>query len=82
MITFDKLSPLRSELWVDDISGFNTSAFSTSVPINRGCVKILAQEFHPQELNHGPYLELSLLLDPQHIDALIQTLQTLKKEMP
>lgn len=81
MITFDKTAPLRSDIWVHDISGFNTSTFSTSGTIARGGVKILAQEFHPQELNHGSYLELHLLLDDPQIDELIQTLQALKSEM-
>ncbi|MDO7161225.1 hypothetical protein Q5N85_20070, partial [Acinetobacter baumannii] len=61
--TFDKSAPLRPHFWVDSISGFKPQTFSTSGMLNRGCIKILTQEFHPQELNHGPYLELNLHLD-------------------
>lgn len=82
MLTFDKTMPLRPQFWVDEVTGSSSGVFSTSGMINRGCVRLLTQEFHPQELNHGPYLELGLLLDVTQIDELIQMLQELKKRMP
>ncbi|MDH1321160.1 hypothetical protein N5C39_22575 [Enterobacter bugandensis] len=81
MFTFDKFGATIHEFWVDSISGSSPTVFSTAGAIDRGSIKILTQEFHPQELNHGPYLLLNLHLDSGQVDELIQTLKKLKAEM-
>jgi hypothetical protein len=79
--TFDKTGATPHEFWVDSISGSSPTVFSTTGEINRGSIKILTQQFHPQELNYGPYFQLELHLDTAQVDQLIQTLQKLKVEM-
>lgn len=81
VFTFDKSGATTHEFWVDSISGVSPTVFSTAGAINRGSIKILTQEFHPQDLNHGPYLQLNLHLDSAQIDELIQTLQKLQAKM-
>ncbi|ENC4049816.1 hypothetical protein [Escherichia coli] len=44
--TFDKSAPFPQKFWVDSITGTESKIFSTSGMLNRGGVKILAQEFH------------------------------------
>lgn len=78
---FDKSGATTHEFWVDSITGASPAVFSTSGKINRGSVKILTQEFHPQELNHGPYRQLELHFDLEQIDLLIQNLLKLKEKM-
>lgn len=80
--TFDKSGATSHEFWVDSLSGHSSTVFSTGGELNRGSIKMLTQEFHPQNLNYGPYLQLHLHLDTAQIDELIRTLQMLKGEMP
>ncbi len=80
--TFDKSGATSHEFWVDSISGYTPIVFSTGGVLNRGSIKMLTQEFHPQNLNHGPYLQLHLHLEAVQVDELIRTLQALKEEMP
>lgn len=71
--SFDKSLPLRSELWVDSISGCSMEVFSAVGKTDRICVKILGQEF-----SQGPYSEISLFLNSSQIEALINTLNETK----
>ncbi|MHA1067034.1 hypothetical protein ACR9GP_24645 [Enterobacter ludwigii] len=78
---FDKSRPTIHELWVDSISGYSTSVFSVNGKLARGSIGVLAQGFHPQELNHGPYLLLQLQLSPSQVDEMIEKLLILKAEL-
>ncbi|EFH6312530.1 TPA: hypothetical protein ACP4YT_001535 [Escherichia coli] len=79
--TFDKSAPFPQKFWVDSITGTESKIFSTSGMLNRGGVKILAQEFHTQELNYGAYHKLELIMDATQIDEPIVVLQKLKEKM-
>ncbi|EHX9387870.1 TPA: hypothetical protein ACI7BV_002160 [Escherichia coli] len=79
--TFDKSAPFPQNFWVDSITGTESKIFSTSGMLNRGGVKILAQEFHTQELNYGAYHKLELIMDATQIDEPIVVLQKLKEKM-
>ncbi|HAU9492665.1 TPA: hypothetical protein JEY56_004199 [Escherichia coli] len=79
--TFDKSAPFPQKFWVDSITGTESKIFITSGMLNRGGVKILAQEFHTQELNYGAYHKLELIMDATQIDELIVALQKLKEKM-
>ncbi len=74
-------APFPPKFWVDSITGTESKIFSTSGMLNRGGVKILAQEFHTQELNYGAYHKLELIMDATQIDELIVALQKLKEKM-
>ncbi|EEV5887915.1 hypothetical protein PU19_10035 [Escherichia coli] len=74
-------APFPQKFWVDSITGTESKIFSTSGMLNRGGVKILAQEFHTQELNYGAYHKLELIMDATQIDELIVALQKLKEKM-
>ncbi|MGQ3662094.1 hypothetical protein [Citrobacter braakii] len=78
---FDKHLATDSPVWVDSVIGRHSSVFSTSGQMKRGSIEMLAQNFHPQELNYGPYFRLKIHLDNHHIDELIQHLQRLKSEL-
>lgn len=81
-VIFEKSDAKDSQVWADSITGYRTSVFSTEGQIDRGSIGILAQQFHPQNLNWGPYFRLQILLDRHQIDELIQKLESLKNEMP
>lgn len=74
-------APFPQKFWVDSITGTESKIFSTSGMLNRGGVKILAQEFHTQELNYGAYHKLELIMDATQIDEPIVALQKLKEKM-
>ncbi|MFK3810631.1 hypothetical protein ACI1VO_28150 [Escherichia coli] len=66
--TFDKSAPFPQKFWVDSITGTESKIFSTSGMLNRGGVKILAQEFHTQELNSSAYHKLNFKNDQTQLD--------------